>query len=60
MPDDKTKTGAQDRARISLSQEYELRGWANHFGVKPDDIRAAVEAVGSDVKAVEAYLKRKR
>lgn len=28
MADDKTKTGGQDRSRISLSEDYEVRDWA--------------------------------
>lgn len=33
MSDDKTKTGGQDRKRISLEQDYEVRDWAEKFGV---------------------------
>ncbi len=57
MSDDKTKTGGQDRTRISLSEDYEVRDWAKKFGVTVDDLKAAVKAVGNDAKAVEAHLK---
>jgi len=57
MSDDKTKTGGQDRTRISLSEDYEVRDWAKKFGVTVDELKAAVKAVGNDAKAVEAHLK---
>lgn len=57
MSDDKTKTGGQDRTRISLSEDYEVRDWAKKLGVTVDELKAAVKAVGNDAKAVEAHLK---
>ena len=57
MSDDKTKTGGQDRTRISVSEDYEVRDWAKKFGVTADELKAAVKAVGNDAKAVEAHLK---
>lgn len=60
MSDDKTKTGGQDRTRISVSDDYEVRDWAKKFGVTADELKAAVKAVGNDAKAVEAHLKGSR
>ena len=60
MSDDKTKTGGQDRTRISVSEDYEVRDWAKKFGVTADELKAAVKAVGNDAKAVEAHLKGSR
>ncbi|EJE54423.1 Protein of unknown function (DUF3606) [Acidovorax sp. CF316] len=57
MSDDKTKTGGQDRTRISVSEDYEVRDWAKKFGVTAEELKAAVKAVGNDAKAVEAHLK---
>ncbi len=59
MSDDKKKPGGQDRTRISLSEDYEVRDWADKFGVSADEVRAAVKAVGNEAKAVEAHLKKK-
>ena len=33
MADDKTKPGGQDRKRINLSEDYEVRDWCDKFGV---------------------------
>ena len=60
MADDKNQTAGRDRARISLSEDYEVRDWSNKFGVTPEQLRAAVQAVGSMAKDVEAYLQRSR
>jgi hypothetical protein len=57
MSDDKTKAGGQDRSRISLSEDYEVRDWSKKFGVTPDELKAAVKTVGNEAAAVEAHLK---
>ena len=57
MSDDKSRTGGQDRERISLSEDYEVRDWAKKFGVTPEQLKAAVAAVGNQASAVEAHLK---
>jgi hypothetical protein len=60
MSDDKSKTGGQDRRQISLNEDYEVRDWSKKLGVTPDELQAAVRAVGNDAAAVEAHLKGKR
>lgn len=46
MADDKSKTGGQDRDRINVNEDYELRDWSDKFGVTPDELKEAVEKVG--------------
>ena len=60
MSDDKSKSGGQDRTRISLGEDYEVRDWSKKFGVTPEELKAAVKAVGNEAAAVEAHLKGKR
>jgi hypothetical protein len=48
MADDKTKRGCSDRARINLSQDYEVRDWAKSLGVDEHELRNAVHAVGDN------------
>ncbi len=60
MSDDKTKAGGQDRSRISLSEDYEVRDWSKKFGVTPDELRAAVKAVGNTASTVEQHLKARK
>lgn len=57
MSDDKTNTGNPDRQRISLSEDYEVRDWAEKFGVSEDRLRKAVEKVGNQADDVERELR---
>jgi hypothetical protein len=59
MADDKSKTGGQDRTRINLSEDYEVRDWAKKFGVTPDELKAAVAKAGSRAEDVERALKQR-
>lgn len=56
MSDDKSKTSGQDRTRISLSEDYEVRDWSAKFGVTEDELRAAVSKVGDRAEDVEREL----
>ncbi|MGE8280898.1 MAG: DUF3606 domain-containing protein [Stenotrophomonas sp.] len=58
MSDDKSKTGAPDRDRISLEEDYEVQYWTKEFGVSVERLRAAVQAVGPAVDAVRRHLQR--
>src|SRR5438874_13442166 len=42
MPDDLKQRGAQDRARISMSEDYEVRYWTEALGVSKEQLAAAV------------------
>ena len=57
MADDKSNTGGQDRARINVHQDYELRDWARSLNTTPERIKEAVEAVGDRAEKVREYLK---
>jgi len=60
MSDDKTKSGSPDRDRINTSEDYEIRYWAEKFGVSHDELKQAVKDSGSNsAKTVEEYLKGK-
>jgi hypothetical protein len=56
MSDDKSKAGKQDRDRIDVSEEYELRDWSKKFGVTPDEPKSAVQKVGPMAKDVQQHL----
>ena len=59
MADDKSKVGGQDRSRINLNQDYEVRDWSQSLGVTEEELRKAVAAVGNQVDKVREYLRRK-
>ena len=56
--DNKQKPGSPDRDLINLNEPYEVRDWADKFGVTNAKLKEAVNAVGNSARKVEAYLKR--
>jgi hypothetical protein len=57
MADDKTKV-AEDRRKIDLHQDYELRYWCTKFGVSEDRLHAAIQEVGTMADDVARELKK--
>lgn len=58
MADDPGKRGKQDRDRINVEEDYEVRDWAKSLGVSEDELRSAVAKAGPMVKDVKAHLQR--
>lgn len=54
------KHRASDKARIALSQPYEVRYWSKKFKITPAKLKAAVAAVGHSSKKVGAYVAGKK
>lgn len=60
MADDKKKRGAQDRARVSTMEDYEVKYLALKFDVTQKAVKEAVAKVGHSRAKVEAELKRQK
>lgn len=60
MADDLNKRGGQDRKRIDVTQDFELRDWAKKFDATTDQVKEAVQAVGDRADDVEMHLKGSR
>ena len=60
MSDDLNKRGAQDRSRINVNEDHEVRYWTEKFGVSADALRNAVTTVGPSADAVEQHLRNAR
>jgi len=60
MSDDRTQRNGQDRQRINVNQAFELRDWANKFGVTAEELKRAVAEVGDRADQVEQHLKTSR
>lgn len=58
MADDKTNRGPQDRSRINLNEDYEVRYWTDKFGVSKAQLEEAVREVGPSAETVETELRR--
>jgi hypothetical protein len=56
MPDNKQDRGQQDRNRIDVHEDYELRYWTKELGVTSDELKSAVQKVGPSAKAVREHL----
>ena len=59
MADDKGNRGPQDRSRISLSEDYELRYWTDKLGISKSQLEEVVRKVGSSADAVEEELRKR-
>jgi len=57
MPDNLENRGPQDRSRVNVGEEWEVRYWTKEFGVDEQQLRKAVEKVGPSVDAVRQELK---
>ena len=58
MSDDTSQT-ALDRKLISLEEDYEVRDWCKSLGCTPEQLKAAVKAVGHSAEAVRQHLGKK-
>lgn len=56
MSDDTRNNGKQDRDRINVNEDYELRDWSKSLGVTPEALKSAVAKVGPMAKDVRRHL----
>ena len=59
MADDLKDRGAQDRARVNVNEDHEVRDWTKKWGVTKEQLMAAVRQVGVSVAAVAKQLGKK-
>jgi hypothetical protein len=59
MSDNLQKSGQQDRSRINMHEEWEVRHWTEALGVSREELERAVSEVGVSAEAVRQHLKRK-
>jgi hypothetical protein len=50
MADDPKKRGAQDRTRINMHEDYEVRYWTKALGVTRERLAEAVAKVGNSTR----------
>lgn len=58
MSDDLNKRGQQDRSRINMHEEHEVRYWTEALGVTREELQRAVDRVGVSASAVREHLGR--
>ncbi len=57
--DDLSKRGPQDRSRINVNEEHELRYWTETLNVSASELREIVQRVGVNVDDVRNALKER-
>lgn len=56
MADNLSNRGPQDRARINLNEDYEVRYWAKALGISDERLRQLVKDHGNSVEKVRTAL----
>ena len=59
MADNLQHAGPQDRSRININEDWEVRYWTDTLGVSKDELERLVKEVGVSVQAVRERLGRK-
>jgi hypothetical protein len=54
--DDLNNRGQQDRSKINMHEEHEVRYWTEQLQVSKDELQKAVDKVGSSAAAVRKQL----
>ena len=58
MADDKSDRGAQDRARVSGEEGYEVEYFARKHGITPQQARDLIKEIGNDRKKLDAAAEK--
>jgi len=56
MSDDLNNRGAQDRSRINLQEDHEVRYWTEALKISKDELERVVAKVGNSAEAVRKKL----
>jgi hypothetical protein len=59
MSDDKTNRGKQDRVRINIHEDFEVRYWSKELGITPEELKEMIQQLGPSAAAIRQALKRK-
>ena len=56
MPDNLNERGPQDRTRINVNEDWEVRYWSKELGVSENRLRELVKQHGVSAEAVRRAL----
>ena len=54
--DDLKNKGQQDRSKINMHEEHEVKYWTKQLGVSKEELQRAVDKVGNGAAAVRKQL----
>lgn len=57
MSDDKQAAQNSDVHHIDPTQPFEVRSWADEFGVSVEQLHEAIAAVGTSLEALRRHLR---
>jgi hypothetical protein len=57
--DDLKNRGPQDRSRINVQEDWELRYWSKELGVSADELKRLVSAHGNSAEKVREAIRKK-
>lgn len=60
MPDDKSNNGAQESARVSAEEQYEVSYFAEKHGIRAAKAREIIELAGNSRAKADAAVERAR
>ena len=58
MPDNKQDRGPQDRARINVEEDYEVRYWTKELGISEERLRDLVKQHGPSAQNIRNAVNR--
>ncbi len=58
MPDDKTKTGAQDRRTVAGGEPYEVSYFAKKHGLTDDQVHELIKKHGNERAVLDAEAEK--
>jgi hypothetical protein len=59
MTDDLKDRGPQDRSRINLNEDWEIRYWTKELGVTKERLEDAIAKVGNSTDAVREQVAKR-
>ena len=58
MSDNLADRGPRDRTRVNVNEDWELRYWSKELGATPEQLREAVDQVGTSVDKVREHVQK--
>jgi hypothetical protein len=58
VADDRAIRGPQDRSRINTDQHHEVRYWTRELNISEEELRRAVQTVGTSADKVREHLRQ--
>ena len=56
MADDLTDRGRQDRSRVNIHEDYEVRYWTKTLGVSKEELQKLVDKHGNSAAKIKEAL----